>query len=239
MQILLKMRPVQPLIIPNNYNYQLQSALYAMLGEVGESAFWHDNGFGVITKYKGFCFGKLEGKYVINSENRKLCFENNIYLEIRSPSFEFADAFQRAVENHPYIKLYDTRLDIMEASLANLHLPTGNVTFEAVTPVAVHTTLPDGHTYFYFPSEDEFAVRLQNNLRHKFEAISGKEADTVHISPCGEFKKIVTKYKNYYITGYTGRFNVNTTIRMAEFIYNTGLGEKNSQGLGFVKVLGD
>lgn len=239
MQILLKMRPVQPLIIPNNYNYQLQSALYAMLGDVGESAFWHDNGFGVITKYKGFCFGKLEGKYVINSENRKLCFENNIYLEIRSPSFEFTDAFQRAVENHPYIKLYDTRLDIMEASLANLHLPSGNVTFEAVTPVAVHTTLPDGHTYFYYPSEDEFAVRLQNNLRHKFEAISEKEADTVHISPCGEFKKIVTKYKNYYITGYTGRFNVNTTIRMAEFIYNTGLGEKNSQGLGFVKVLGD
>lgn len=239
MQILLKMRPVQPLIIPNNYNYQLQSALYAMLGEVGESAFWHDNGFGVITKYKGFCFGKLEGKYVINSENRKLCFENNIYLEIRSPSFEFTDAFQRAVENHPYIKLYDTRLDIMEASLANLHLPSGNVTFEAVTPVAVHTTLPDGHTYFYFPSEDEFAVRLQNNLRHKFEAISGKESDTVRIRPCGEFKKIVTKYKNYYITGYTGRFNVNTTIRMAEFIYNTGLGEKNSQGLGFVKVLGD
>lgn len=237
MQILLKMHPTQPLIIPNNYNYQLQSALYAMLGEVGESDFWHDNGFGVITKYKGFCFGKLEGKYVINSEKKKLCFKNNIYLEIRSPSFEFADAFQRAVENHPYIKLYDTRLDIMEASLSNLHLSTGNVTFEAVTPVAVHTSLPDGHTYFYSPWEDEFAVRLQNNIRRKFESISGKEADTVHVSPCGELKKIVTKYKGFYITGYTGRFNLNTTIRMAEFIYNTGLGEKNSQGLGFVKYL--
>lgn len=237
MQILLKMHPTQPLIIPNNYNYQLQSALYAMLGEVGESDFWHDNGFGVITKYKGFCFGKLEGKYVINSEKKKLCFKNNIYFEIRSPSFEFADAFQRAVENHPYIKLYDTRLDIMEASLSNLHLSTGNVTFEAVTPVAVHTSLPDGHTYFYSPWEDEFAVRLQNNIRRKFESISGKEADTVHVSPCGELKKIVTKYKGFYITGYTGRFNLNTTIRMAEFIYNTGLGEKNSQGLGFVKYL--
>lgn len=239
MQILLKMRPTQPLIVPSNYNYQLQSALYAILGEVGESAFWHDSGFGVITKYKGFCFGKLEGKYKFDRENRKICYDNSVYLEIRSPSFEFMDAFQRAVENRPYIKLYDTRLDIIEASLANLHLPSGNVTFEAVTPVAVHTTLPDGHTYFFSPSEDEFTVRIHNNLCHKFEAVSGKDADTVHVSQCGEFKKVVTKYKNYYITGYTGSFNVNTTIRMAEFIYNTGLGEKNSQGLGFVKVLGD
>lgn len=239
MQIFLKMRPAQPLIIPYNYNYQLQSALYAALGEIGESAFWHDSGFGVVAKYKGFCFGELDGKHIIDKANKKICYENDVYLEIRSPSFEFTDALQRAVENRPYIKLYNTRLDIIEASLANLHLSSGNVTFEAVTPVAVHTTLPDGHTYFFSPSDDEFVFRIQNNLRHKFEAITGKEADAVDISPYGEFKKLVTKYKNYYITGYIGRFHINTTVRMAEFIYNTGLGEKNSQGLGFVKVLSD
>lgn len=239
MQILLKMRPTQPLIIPYNYGYQLQSSLYAMLGEVGESDFWHDNGFGNITKYKCFCFGKLEGKYSLDTENKKICYDNSVYLEIRSPSFEFIDAFQRAIEKHPYLKLYNAQLNIIEASLSNLHLSSGNIIFEAITPVVAHTTFSDGHTHFFSPAEEEFAFRINNNLLNKFEAMSGKESDEVHIIQYGVFKKTVTKYKNYYITGYTGQFNVNTTIRMAEFIYNTGLGEKNSQGFGFVKVLGD
>ena len=44
MQILVRFQPSAPLIIPYNYNYQLQSALYALLAEVGESDFWHDKG---------------------------------------------------------------------------------------------------------------------------------------------------------------------------------------------------
>ena len=54
MQIMLTMRPEKRLIIPFNYNYQLQSALYATLGEVGQSDFWHDNGFGEIYRRAGF-----------------------------------------------------------------------------------------------------------------------------------------------------------------------------------------
>lgn len=236
MQILLKMKPQKPLIIPLNYNYQLQSSLYAMLGEVGESDFWHDNGFGDITKYKGFCFGRLEGKYNIDKINKKIAFENCVYLEVRSSVFEFIDAFQRAVETHPYIKLYDTRLDIVGASLENRHLAEGVTSFRASTPIVIHESLNDGHTHFFSPDEDEFYIRICNNIRNKYETITGNEADEVLLRPAGEFRKEVTLYKDYYITGYTGIIEINTSLRMAEFIYNTGLGEKNSQGFGFVKI---
>ena len=236
MQISLTLQPEKPLCIPLNYNYQLQSALYALLGEVGESVFWHDNGFGDFTKYKGFCFGKLEGKHVVDRENKKIRFENIVRLEIRSSVFAFMDSFQRAVERHPFLKLYDTRLDVIGASLGNRHLAEKTTVFEAVTPIIVHETFPDGKTYFFDPAEEKFYVRICNNLSRKYESITGMPADAVCVRPESEFRKTVTRYKGFLLTGYTGKIGVKASIQMLEFIYNTGLGEKNSQGFGFVKV---
>lgn len=238
MQIKLQLIPEKPLVIPYNYNYQLQSALYSMLGEVGESDFWHDNGFGDITKYKGFCFSGLEGQYSIEREAKKLCFEENIFMEIRSPVFGFIDAIQRSLELHPYITLFDTRLEIASTALENRHLRDGRIRLNAVTPVVVHSTTDDGHTNYYSPEEESFYVRICSNIIKKYESITGKVAPDVYLRPAGDFKKIVTKYKGFYINGYTGQFEINTTLKMAEFIYNAGLGEKNSQGFGFVKSIG-
>ena len=228
--------PPKKLTIPLSYNYQLQSAIYSMLGAVGDSDFWHDNGFGDLVKFKGFCFGRLNGLYNVDRENKSICFENNIHLELRSPSFDFIDSFQRSIEQHPFIKLFDTRLEITAAALSNVHLESGRVIFDAVTPVAVHQTLEDGHTHYYSPEEDEYFIRICNNTERKYNAITGMQPDQLFLKPIGDFKKAVINYKGTYITGYTGKFEINTSIKMAEFLYNTGLGEKNSQGFGFLRL---
>lgn len=236
MQIRLTMRPEKPLTIPLSYNYQLQSALYAMLGEVGQSDFWHDNGFGDAGRYKGFCFSALSGKYRVDRERRSIRFENNAYLEVRSAAFDFIDAFQRAVEQRPFLKLFDTRLDIVGAELSNRHLPSGRVRLEAVTPVVVHSTAEDGHTDYYSPEEEAYFTRICANAENKFEAVTGDPAPRLALRPSGEFKRTVTTYKGIYVCGYTGVFELDTTLRMAEFLYNSGLGEKNAQGFGFCVV---
>lgn len=236
MQILLTFRPETALSVPFNYNYQLQSAVYAVLAEAGGSSFWHDGGFGDASKFKGFCFSRLNGRYTADREKGSIAFEDDIYLEIRSASFEFIDSFQRAIERRSYLKLFDTRLEIIGASLANVHLESGDVTFTAETPVVARRTLEDGHTRFFSPDEEEFFARIRLNAERKYEAITGKKPDELTVAPCGEHNKTVVNYKGTYITGYTGRFELNTSLRMAEFLYNTGLGEKNSQGFGFVRL---
>lgn len=236
MQLHMLLQPNKPLVIPYNYHYPLQSALYALLGTVGESWFWHNCGFGDVTKYKGFCFGRLEGDFQVDRERQKLCFAGAVSLEVRSPSFAFIDGLQRAVEQHPRLRLYDTELAITDAALANLHLTSGSFLAQAVTPVAIHQTLPDGHTRYFSPEEADFTGQLGQNLARKFEAITGQQAEQAAIIPCGSFRKVVTKYKNIYITGYTGAFHIDTSVLMAEFIYNAGLGEKNAQGFGFVRL---
>ena len=236
MQISLKLSPDKPLVIPFNYLYQLQSAVYAMLGEVYESDFWHDGGFGDIAKYKGFCFSGLKGRYQADKMNKKIVFEDTIRFEVRSAVFEFIDAFQRAVEIHPYIKLFDTRLNVVGAFLGNQHLKDGITALRAVTPIVIHSTESDGHTVYYSPDNEEFFTRICLNAEAKFRAIYGYDCDPVLIRPAGEMKKVVTKYKNTWITGYQGPIEINTDYKTAEFIYNTGLGEKNSEGFGFVET---
>lgn len=237
MQLLLTMLPQKPLIIPLHYQYQLQSAIYSLLGEVGQSDFWHDNGFGNATNFKGFCFGKLTGDYTIDAEKHLIRFEDQVYLEVRSATFSFIDSFQRAIEHRPFLTLFDTRLDIVGASLSNQHFTNGHVILKAVTPVVIRQTTTDGHSYFFSPEEEEYFIRICNNAEKKYEAVTGELAENILLRPKGEFKKTVTKYKGFWITGHTGLFELNTSLKMAEFLYNSGLGEKNTQGFGFVNVL--
>ena len=240
MQILLLLRPEKPLNIPFNYNYQLQSALYALLHEVGASDFWHDRGFrSYDISYKGFCFGKLKGEYQTDMESKKMCFTNDISLEVRSVSFDFIDALQRALEQHPYIQLFDTRLDVVGASLMNRHIQNEELILKAETPIVIHQTLEDGHTYYFGPDDDDYFTRICNNARKKYETIRNEEAGQISLSPCSALKKVVTRYKGIYLTGYTGELLLSAPIKMSEFLYNTGLGEKNSQGFGFVQVKGN
>ena len=239
MQISIHFQPAARLVIPYNYNYQLQSALYALLGEVRESDFWHDEGFQFSdSTFKGFCFGKLEGKHNNCPEEKKIIFEDTLSLEVRSPSFDFIDALQRALEKHPYIRLFDTHLNVIGASLMNRHVDSEKLIIHAVTPIIIHTTLDDGHTVYYGPDDENYFRRICRNTDRKYIAITGKQAGEITLLPHGTFKKTVTRYKSLYLTGYTGTMELQTAVKTAEFIYNTGLGEKNSQGFGFIRIKG-
>lgn len=235
MEITLKLLPEKPPVLPFNYFYQLQSSVYSLLGTVSESDFWHDVGFGEMSKFKGFCFGALQGEYRVDTTQKKLLFDGALTLEVRSPVFEFIDAFQRAVEKRPYIKLFDTRLDVAAASLSNTHFDDGVTRFTAATPVVIHRQQPDGHTVYFSPETDDFFIGICNNLEKKFSAIKNTVPEQVLLRPAGELKKVVTKYKETWITGYTGDFEIRAGAKMKEFIYSAGLGEKNSQGFGFVE----
>ena len=101
MQMILKFQPDRPLRLPFNYQYQLQSAIYAKLEEIDVSDFWHDEGFGESRKFKAFTFSPLRGKKTEDKANSKLLYEGGVSLELRSPVFSFCDDMQRALELNP------------------------------------------------------------------------------------------------------------------------------------------
>jgi len=46
------------------------------------------------------------------------------------------------------------------------------------------------------------------------------------------------KYKNVYVKGWMGIYDVETTPELLELAYYTGLGAKNSQGFGCFEIIG-
>ena len=234
MQMKCVLKVGRPLYVPFNYNYQVQSAIYAKLRGINESDFWHDDGFGAGKIYKAFVFGKLSGTHHV--VDKHLVFTDEIALEIRSPLFEFIDILQRSFETAPQIKLFDTVLSLSRASLTNRHINASSALFASDSPVVVHETADDGKTIYYSPDSEEFFKRLEDNFYSKYKAVSGFPAEKIKISPSGSYKKIVTSYKGVWINAYMGRFLVKGNEKALEFIYNTGLGEKNSQGFGMMRL---
>lgn len=235
MQILLRLQPDRPLCLPFNYQYQLQSAIYAKLGEIDASDFWHDVGFGGKRKFKAFCFGPLKGKYTVR--DNKILFENSISLEVRSPVFAFCDDLQRALELHPQIKLFDTTMTVTNVSIANLHINCPSAVFRTETPVLVYRNTEQGKTRYFTPEEDEFYIGLCNNFERKYEAVFRLPAEHIQIRQAGAFKKVVTRYKTTWLTTYQGVFEVKGSPKSLEFLYNAGMSSKSPQGFGFIRVL--
>lgn len=234
MQIQLTFAAEKEFCIPLSYNYQLQSAIYSKLEEIGLSDFWHDEGFGVEQTFKLFSFSPLTGSYRI--ADKKICFDGEISFEIRSPIFEFCDEVQRSFEVNPTIKLFDTELETISTVITNRHINYDSAVFAAASPIIVHTHLPDKKTKFFFPSDDCFIERLLKNYKNKFESVYENEAPDINIKILDEGKKVVTKYKNFWLNGNKCVLALTGDPLALEFIYNSGLGEKNSQGFGFVDI---
>lgn len=235
MQIRLTFKINHPIAIPFNYNYQVQSAIYAKLREIDVSSFFHDVGFGNDKVFKGFVFGKLSGKYTIIDKH--MIFSDTLSLEIRSPIFEFCDALQRSFELNPSIHLFDTTFKLCGADLINYHINTNSIVCVTNSPVITRISSADGKTLYFSPDDNEFATRLQSNFEKKYMNICETKASSIVIKPLGSHKKTVTNYKGIWINAYSGKYYIEGNTHALEFLYNTGLGEKNSQGFGMFDII--
>lgn len=235
MQLNLTFKLNEPLCIPLNYNYPLQSVVYRKLQEVSESNFWHDEGFLNNNLFKAFVFGSLKGDYKIVSKH--MLFSSTLSFEVRSHCFEFCDALQRSFELRPSIKLFDTTLPLQSLVVTNTHINSNNVIAQTNSPVSIHKTCEDGKTLYYSPPMAEFSEGLHSNFLNKYQAITGALPLQLTITPLGEHKKIVTTYKKIWITAYKGKYLLEGDNKAIEFIYNTGLGAKNSQGFGMLDII--
>lgn len=234
MQIKLFFKTEPGFSLPFNYNHQLQSGIYRKLGEIGRSDFIHDVGY-TSKHFKGFVFGSVNGD--LSVKEKKLVFGKSLFFELRSFSYEFCDDIQRSFERFPYMKFFDTELGLSDMKLGNVHINGERAEFCAQTPVIVHKKTQDGKTVYYSPDDEAFLPGLKENFIKKYSALTGKEASGISIDTFGNYKKTVTNYKGTWINAYKTNFIISGDSESLEFIYNTGLGAKNSQGFGMLDLL--
>lgn len=240
MQTVININLDKPLILPINYNHILQAVLYKAISAMPHyMEFLHDIGFsnGEQT-FKMFHFSQIRGTYEIKGKN--IIFKNKISFDVRSPDALMIHVISRYL-NYYGVTFGDYTYQDVKTKISDFTVETDSLYIKMLTPIIAYTT--DGETkykYFYSPYEYEFYQLIQENFVHKYEAYYDiTPSSLITLQPVGneEPRKLVTRYKETILNGWYGEYQLSGERKYLDFLYQTGLGARNSQGFGMFKII--
>lgn len=223
--------------LPLDYGYRVSSAIYRLASsDEVYSAFLHDCGYGDEGhRYKLFTYSPLKGHYRI--EDRHIYFDGDISLEVRSISERFCGAVKSSLLAKGAINLMDTTLPVRMTEMYDKPLTVPEADIETVSPIVVSNSA-DGKTVYFSPEDDCWEEMINLTLYRKFTAAYDEEPPSVvKLGLLGKPKKVVTRVKGIWVTGYHARLHITAHPLVTAFLYETGLGAKNSQGFGMFEQL--
>ena len=242
MQFKLILHPSEIITLPLSYHGTVQGAIYHALSASPEySAFLHDKGFHFGQRaYKLFTFSLLEGPHSI--KGRCISFPGPIHLEIRSPKEDFCRVLFTALQRERAFVLAEHQLSITDFAITDYHIRENHADIKMRSPLCLSRTIVEGEkkkTLYLSPEDREFLPLMRENFRRKYTAAYGIEPDCkISVAPCGEMRKYVTRFQqNIYVTAWQGRFSLAGPPEALDFLYQTGLGSRNSQGFGMFDIL--
>lgn len=240
MQLIININLDKQLILPLNYNHIVQSIIYRALSVIPEYAdFIHDNGYmNGNRSYKMFNFGQLKGEYRI--EGRNIIFSNFVSLEVRSPLSMLINILKYSFETNGITFGEKTFNDIL-IEIYDYTIEDSEINIEMNSPVTVYSTDEYmGNTYYYAPTDVEFSDMIDANFKRKYFSYYGvRPYSNVEIELLNNTapRKMVTKYQGLYINAWFGRYRLSGERKYLDFLYQTGLGSKNSQGFGMFSLV--
>jgi len=231
------------IVLPIQYNHIIQAMIYSILDD--ELAhFLHEKGFQTEKRtFKMFTFSRLKGRYILNKNDGLIIFDGPIKLTISSHYEEFTDSIGNGFLRRQRVRLGNNNLEVKELAVEKEIVNSEEIKVYTLSPIVVYSTLfrEDGRkfTYYFNPKENDFSQIISNNLKNKYRAFYLKEPpkEEVEIKPIGHTKLSVVNYKGFIIKGYSGKFLLKGNPLLLQLGVNTGLGSKNSQGFGCVKLL--
>jgi len=241
MRISIEMICQNDIILPIHYNLITQGFIYNMIDRE-LSDFLHNKGYGDSRKFKMFCFSNILGKAHFDEENANLVFKSPIKLVVSSPDDHFCESFANSILKKD-IRLGSNTLEIGKIEINRQQINEDKIELQALSPITVYSTLlrPDGRKYtcFFQPGEDDFNRIAEENLRKKYFAFTGMQPPNgkVCFMPLSQPKLHIVKYKDFIIKGYTCKLSVEGPRQLLQIAVDAGLGSKNSQGFGCVKLI--
>lgn len=230
-------------VLPIQYNHMVQAMIYRLLDE--ELAdFLHEEGFQNENRtFKMFTFSRINGNYTLDRNDGLIIFDGPIKLTVSSHFDDFSNSIGNSFLKRQRVQLGNNYLEVKQLAVEKENVNSEEIKVRTLSPISTYSTLyrKDGKkfTYYFNPMEEEFSETIENNLKNKYRAFYSEEAPEgeINIKPIGEPRLAVVKYKGFVIKGYTGKFSITGPIPLLQLGIDTGLGSKNSQGFGCVKLI--
>lgn len=230
----------ETLELPIGYHHILQAALYQCMIEDGEDqSFYHNASasFGK-RKYRLFTFGPLQGKYHISQ--KRITFYDRVALEIRSADIHCIQLLQQNLRKNG-IRFGDRIIIDIDIEMKDTEIEVNDLLIRMSSPICVYKTdMLSGHITYWRPDQIEFFQYVNANFLRKYKATYGINAEedisleAVHIT---SKDKYVTRYKDTHISGWKGIYRLKGKRKYLDFLYQTGLGSKNSMGFGMFDII--
>ncbi|MDP9750248.1 CRISPR-associated endoribonuclease Cas6 [Thermoanaerobacter pentosaceus] len=238
------------LVLPIHYNYIVQGFLYDLMGDSNFAVFLHDKGFQYEKrKFKLFTFSRIEGEFKIlvdSKGQKKISITPPFKFTVASPLDEFIFDISKNVLKKEYCHFNGQKFILNSLNIDNPPVFKSKARIKFISPVVMYSTLKEGdikYTYYYSPWDEKFSPLLLNNLLKKYELVYNVKAKDPYFKlyPLSKqedrrYSKMI-KYKNVYVKGWMGIYEVETTPELLELAYYTGLGAKNSQGFGCFEII--
>lgn len=214
-----------------DFNKTVQGAIYSIWREKYPAV--HDFGY----SYKGkpfrlFTFSPLLGDYTKSGE--RISFQGAVSLEIRSVSFELIDELAHYFIKHKSLQLWKHRVPVVDICSTDRIILASDVRIRTISPITLHGP----NEKYYKPSEEQFFTRIASNLKNKLGAARRENNVSFNIFPDYDtLKEAKTRYGREDVTAYYGDFMIEADPSTIEFLYYTGLGDRNPQGFGMFEVL--
>ena len=240
MQLVVAHKVPGGLELPLNYHHILQAIIYNNLkNSYGYSDFIHNTGFQWGNReFRMFTFSLIQGKYQIMGN--KIRFQDEIFFEVRSPEIFFIRQLADTIMKNG-ITYGKQHFDDVDIYIGDYTVEEEELHIKMRTPTTVYITdTISKKTHFLHPLEEGFSELICRNFWRKYEACYGVAPENaIGIEPIRitEKDKFVTKYKGFYISGWYGEYYLVGKRKYLDFLYQTGLGSKNSQGFGMFDVI--
>ena len=190
-----------------------------------------------------FTYSRLIGNYTIVKEKGTIVFKDTISLKITSPYDEFCNSLATSMLLKKSIRLGNTDMEVVQSIIEKETITENSIVIQTMSPIVVYSTFlrPDGRKYtcYFQPGEADYNQLIGNNLRKKYEAFFKMTAPegSFHIKHLHQPKMSVMNYKQTVIKGYSGKFMLSGPIPLLQMAIDSGLGSKNSQGFGCIKLV--
>lgn len=162
-----------------------------------------------------------------------------VRLEVRSPVEDLLYALGKSLTENSALRLGRCVLPLRDLYSEDHYWFAAPLPVRMVSPLTLHKSLPGGKTLFLRPDDDAFAAQLIANTAHKLAACRSTADPSVTLRPMGTRlpRKRVTQFKGIYLTGWDGNFLLDGDPETLCLLYQTGLGDRNSQGFGMFRML--
>lgn len=238
--------------IPLNYNYAVSSLIYKTIAESSPefAQKLHEKGFMVGEKtFKLFTFSRIETKDAFVDFKSKRIFLNNpfIKLQVSSPIPEFLQNFVFGTFTQKSFRIDNSEFSLDSAETLDEPEITEEMNFRALSPITESIRNEKNETVYLLPKDDWSEV-ITRNLQRKYEALYGKilpdakiewKWDTYYFADERKQKKAekLIDIKGIKVRGWLAPFSVKGDRELVKLGYETGFGNKNSQGFGMAEMV--